>query len=186
MKIFNTLKQNKHIEGSNLNSKTKMNEEDKSKLFNSIINKIKINPVTQCWDYQGFINENGYGRIQYMKKSYYVHRLMYFLYYDKPMEGIVMHLCNNPLCCNPFHLKHGTILENNQYKSITKRTPKKKLAPQQVLEIKLLLKYKHNFWQIVKTYKVSPNCINRIKDGKTWKNVNLIEKEPYDPFDDIT
>lgn len=71
-------------------------------------------PEDECWEYQGFLNHDGYG--QYTdedRRTCRAHRLMYSLYCEPLAIGeIVRHTCDNPACCNPAHLENGSQLQN--------------------------------------------------------------------------
>lgn len=43
------------------------------------------------------------------------HRLAYEFTYPGGLSGseVLMHLCDNPPCCNPNHLRPGSVAENN-------------------------------------------------------------------------
>ena len=72
-----------------------------------------------CWEWKGYMNEKGYGRIDINTKengmkTYYSHRLAYFLQYGvDPLNKLICHSCDNPKCQNGNHLFIGTIQDNN-------------------------------------------------------------------------
>lgn len=62
------------------------------------------------------MGRSGYGQFssphQY-KTSMVAHRVMYGVAFGYVPHGLnVMHTCDNPPCCNPFHLKLGTHIDN--------------------------------------------------------------------------
>lgn len=69
---------------------------------------------TGCWLWKGSIDDrDGYGYIWLSGERYSVHRLIYQRLkedYDSDLE--VGHLCGNPSCINPNHLKMQTQGEN--------------------------------------------------------------------------
>lgn len=148
-----------------------------------------------CWEWTGWKNEKGYGRLRYQKTNWFAHRLAYAMTYNVVLEptDIVMHICNNPRCCNPAHLKLGTILENNLQKIVENRANLrnrksrwKKLSHEEVLTVKLRLKNGHGISNLAYDFSVTTQCIRNIKNNVTWKSVKLPSKEifEYDPFGD--
>lgn len=65
-----------------------------------------------CWEFKGKIKKDGYCVIQKEYREYKVHRVMYYYFNDDDHNKIVRHLCNNKKCCNPEHLKAGSVREN--------------------------------------------------------------------------
>lgn len=58
-------------------------------------------------------NARGYGSSTYNGKFISLHRKVYLINKGPTPEGlVVMHICDNPRCINPEHLKLGTQLEN--------------------------------------------------------------------------
>lgn len=78
-----------------------------------ILAKIKINKITDCEEFTGYTNKDGYGHILNGTQRSLVHRLMAEFYYTKIKPGeVVRHLCNNRKCVKKEHLKIGTQKEN--------------------------------------------------------------------------
>lgn len=73
---------------------------------------------TGCWEWTGWINKEGYGRIQWKGKKYLTHiaSAMVFKDYDPDTYftlGLqVNHLCHNRKCFNPNHYYIGTQDDN--------------------------------------------------------------------------
>ena len=83
-----------------------------------ILDNIKIDPETSCWEWQKHKNRKGYGKIRAFRKTLSAHRLSYTLFTradrttDIPEGAVIMHDCDNPGCVNPTHLTAGTQLDN--------------------------------------------------------------------------
>jgi hypothetical protein len=71
----------------------------------------------ECWEWTGNRTAKGYGRVRMPgMATRRAHRVAWFLSKGKlpPDNMLVCHKCDNPPCCNPFHLFLGTSLENNE------------------------------------------------------------------------
>jgi len=73
----------------------------------------------ECWEWQGSISTQGYGRIaaggsaETSGSPLYTHRVMYELRVGPIPGGLeIDHLCRNRRCCNPAHLEAVTRREN--------------------------------------------------------------------------
>lgn len=69
-----------------------------------------------CWEWNGNTSDRrGYGSLRFHGRTVKAHRLAYSTWVGEIPEGmVVMHLCDNPPCINPDHLKVGTNDENMQ------------------------------------------------------------------------
>ena len=68
-----------------------------------------------CWEWQSFRNEKGYGKMYFMGKMKRAHRIAYELENGPVPDGLlVCHICDNPPCCNPWHLAAATPKQNTQ------------------------------------------------------------------------
>jgi hypothetical protein len=86
-------------------------------LLERLLNKIKINEVTDCWEWQASVNNIGYGFIRDEGKMRTAHRVSYEQHIGPiPLGKQVLHTCDNPKCVNPNHLWIGTIKDNMQDK----------------------------------------------------------------------
>lgn len=66
-----------------------------------------------CWEWTGYVTPAGYGKFRYMNKTEYTHRISYGLVngaFDDQLT--VDHLCFNPPCIRPEHLRLLTNSEN--------------------------------------------------------------------------
>lgn len=80
-------------------------------LFFIVKSMTHCNNYIDCWLYKNIAK---YAHIIYDGKNYLGHRITYQYY--NPDENIshktIRHICNNPRCCNPYHLQSGTDSEN--------------------------------------------------------------------------
>lgn len=152
-----------------------------------------------CWEWKGIKNQHGYGLIsidsrrivdgvrvpesQRARKGI-ASRLVYeFEVGPIPDRMVVMHICDNPPCCNPSHLRLGTQREN-VLDSVHKgrwnpthgappgeRNPGAKLTEKQALEIIAGYKSGVNQRTLAERYGVSQVNVQRICTGKRWPHL---------------
>lgn len=68
---------------------------------------------SQCWEWTGATDPNGYGRLAWNDRLWLAHRVSYTQHVGPIPDGIsVCHRCDNPPCCNPAHLFLGTHADN--------------------------------------------------------------------------
>ena len=74
---------------------------------------------TGCWEWQGALSANGYGRVKIDRKLYLPHRVTAFAFGiidsvadDSKRKVCVLHECDNARCCNPSHLSAGGMSKN--------------------------------------------------------------------------
>ncbi len=83
-----------------------------NKLPERVKNKIRIE-ATGCWEWEGEINRNGYGRCWLQGVRYMAHRLIYSLLISEiTQDNLLDHLCSNRCCVNPTHLSQVTPRQN--------------------------------------------------------------------------
>jgi len=102
-------------------------------------------PTFGCWEWQGCLDQGGYGRVTINNKSRPAHRMaLKFEGRDLPDGKVVMHLCNNRRCVKPNHLEVGTALTNARQRqrelrsAIGERSPLAKMNELQARVVKRL------------------------------------------------
>ena len=85
-------------------------------LLERLLNKVIVNDITDCWEWQGATNNIGYGMIRDEKKMRTTHRVSYEEHTQTkiPSHLVTMHSCDNTICVNPAHLSLGTRKDNMQ------------------------------------------------------------------------
>ena len=78
--------------------------------------KINIKDKSECWVWMACLHKTGYGSFKIGGKKGKVilaHRFSAFLSHETFYEEMqYLHSCDNPSCCNPNHLRPGTMNDN--------------------------------------------------------------------------
>lgn len=161
--------------------------------------KVQIGSKDACWNWMGGKHRKGYGHYSEKQNgkqiNYYAHRLAFSLWpgNEFPIGLVVMHKCDNPSCCNPFHLSAGTQLENMADMRIKGRSAKgqkhwtaknpgaitkgssigtSKLTDEKVKEIRRIYETgSYSLSQVAKEYGVAFQTVSKIINRKSWRHV---------------
>lgn len=134
--------------------------------------KYMIDKETGCWNFKGCKTKSGYGRIRVNGVHWMAHRYSLSCHLGRPIADgmVVMHLCDNPSCVNPEHLKEGTQKENIEdciskgraTKATGKRMPRR--DPSEERKAMVIRRY-HKGWtatSIARYHKLSVAWVKRV------------------------
>lgn len=148
---------------------------------NALIKKLKENKETGCWEFNGCTTAQGYGMINIgPAKQVKAHRLAYFLFNqgEDPGDMFVLHSCDNPMCCSPFHLSLGTAKQNaedmvnrgrhrNNHKARGEAAGKTKFSDEQVVEIIIRYEQLRDYTAVAREFDTTRTAIRGIVLSKT-------------------
>lgn len=138
--------------------------------------------IDACWPWRGTLAK-GYGCIHIDGKRYISSRLAYeFTNGPIPRQHgdnkfVVMHICDNPRCCNPAHLRLGTQRENSADRDAKGRSGPRARGEDQYFSVLteqkvLIIRQKFSEGQakraIAREMGVSHSTIRSIVSGKQW------------------
>jgi hypothetical protein len=139
----------------------------------------KVNKTNNCWEWQGCVDNDGYGRIQINKVRWKTHRLSYHIHKGNiPSNLVVCHSCDNPKCVNPDHLWLGTQIQNTQDRdqkgrhrispSLGESNGSSRFTNEQ---IEFIRTSSLSGRELSRQFNVSDNAIYNIRLRKTWKHI---------------
>lgn len=136
-----------------------------------------VDKTESCWLWTGLRDKNGYGYMSFKNRNTRAHRFAYKLEHgDIPQGYCVMHLCDNPPCVRPDHLRIGTNADNTRDK-VQKRRQQKgaqihtaKLTEAQVHQI-IELSESRTAGELAREFHVSLCAIYDVRRGNSWKHL---------------
>lgn len=142
----------------------------------------KITKTDGCWEWTGYKDRDGYGRLCLFKLSgrprALTHRIAYTLARGSVPDGMcVLHRCDNPPCCNPEHLFLGTNTENQADKVAKARqcvgeaSGAAKLTEASVKEIRLLAGTGLRQKDIAAMFGITQPNVGYIVRRETWTHI---------------
>jgi hypothetical protein len=145
---------------------------------------VAIGASDECWEWQASRSCYGYGQFEINDHNYPASRVAWILTNGPVPDGLdILHSCNNPPCCNPAHLRPGTVSDNMQdsiragthYRFTYKRGSEHhnaKLTENDVRQIRILFaKGNVTKVQLGRDFGVTPENIAFIVNRKHWSHI---------------
>lgn len=133
--------------------------------------KVDVGEPGECWEWLAG-KSHGYGAFWIHNKHQRAHRVSWVLTFGPIPRGLcVCHKCDNPGCCNPYHLFLGTPSDNRQ-DAVQKGRRSLGLTEEEVLEIREM--YIRGDWTqqlLAEAFGVSSQTISKILRRQTWKQI---------------
>ncbi len=141
--------------------------------------KQRLRVSGSCWLFTGCVNNNGYGQIRHNGKTMLAHRVAYELTTGEEPNGVLLHTCDTPLCCNPEHLTVGTQMDNlqdmrNKGRGVNPpHVPGEKCGMSKLTDTKVKEIRSSDLTQrqLATIYGVSQPTIGKILRRETWRHV---------------
>src|ERR1017187_469479 len=148
-------------------------------LKDRLLRRIQVT-ASGCWEWTGFRDKDGYGRINVNGKETVASRAMWTVCKGQMPPGQqVYHSCDNPPCINPNHLFLGTALDNaldsmnkGRKKGINLGEANNTTAPTTELVLQIRSEYTRGVPQteIANNLAVHKVTVHNIVRRKTWKH----------------
>ena len=125
-----------------------------------------------CMEYTGAKKWFGHGNFCYKGVAQLAHRVSWEIHFGEIPEGqCVLHLCDNPPCCNPEHLFLGSRADNAMDRDKKGRTAKGKRANAKLstADIQYIRTNSENLTRatLAQKFQVHPRTIQRVKNDKS-------------------
>ena len=143
--------------------------------------------VDACWPWNRSFDRRGYGEIRLAPVTRFAHRVMFeeFTRTRLTPHEVVRHTCDNPPCCNPYHLEAGSQADNVMDMLVRGRgqdyshQPRGEAHPLAKITEETALAIFHatgKLDDIAARFHTTRNTVERIRYGGCWNHVTGLPK----------
>lgn len=147
-----------------------------------ILLSVRFRSATGCWEWEKSRLLDGYGIIRIDGRNVLAHRASYEAFRGPISAEMVCHTCDNPPCCNPWHLFLGDNSANQKDRVLKgrwappvdlrgSRHPKSKLTEDDVLAIRQRFSVGESQSTLARVFGVSQSMISLIVLRKKWAHI---------------
>lgn len=137
---------------------------------------VRVAEGDACWEWQGWRNVQGYGKVRVGKRARRAHRVVYEDAYGPIPAGLcVLHRCDNPSCVRPDHLFLGTRVDNGAdmarkgRQAKGKENGRSKLTMEQVIELRRRYRAGEGSQRaLAREFGMSRSATQQALLGQTW------------------
>lgn len=132
-----------------------------------------------CWEWVGYRDPNGYGRMDVSDRPMLAHRVSYLVHYGSIPDGMaVLHKCDQPKCVNPEHLFLGTQADNvrdmhakGRARKRALRGPEHGMAKLDERKVRAIRAWQGSLKDIAARYGITASTACDVRKRKTWKHI---------------
>jgi hypothetical protein len=154
----------------------------KEKIIHRFWSRVDRLNLSGCWNWARSVDGHGYGQFQWNGSHARAHRVAFEICFGPIPNGVyILHRCDNPRCCNPFHLFPGTMKDNTQDMLAKGRdghgqmpgehNPNVRLTEEDIREIRLLRQSGIRLKVIAARFGITEANVSYIAKRKGWKHV---------------
>lgn len=168
--------------GPRFTSEDDMNEKDLARFH------AKIQRSESCHLWAARKDREGYGQFWLNGRQLRAHRLAFELAFGPVPDGkLVMHVCDNPSCVNPAHLRAGSTATNIADRNAKARQARgekqghSKLTEVTVRECFARAANGEKLKDIARYLGVARSAVSMVLTGKNWAHLGLVRSPPLAP-----